>query len=181
MEIVLETPRLILRKFVPEDADALARVVSDPETMRYYPVRFDRAGVEAWVARNVRRYQAEGYGLWAMDLKATGDCGITQQEVDGEALLEIGYHLRHDMWGQGLATEGARACRDYGFQQLKADVLISLIPPENVPSRRVAERNDMKVWKETMRARLLHLVYRVRREEWDAASSPSPGLSFRTK
>jgi ribosomal-protein-alanine N-acetyltransferase len=144
MEIVLETRRLILRKFVPPDADALARVVSDPEPMRYYPVRFDRAGVEAWVARNVRRYEAEGYGRWAMDLKTTGemigDCGSTQQEVDGEPLLEIGYHLRHDMCGQGLATEGARACRDYGFQQLKADFLISLIRPENVPSRRVAER-----------------------------------------
>jgi [ribosomal protein S5]-alanine N-acetyltransferase len=185
METVLETPRLILRHFVPEDADALARVISDVETMRYDPARFDRAGVGAWITRNVCLYEADGYGLWAMDLKATGkmigDCGITLQDVDGETMREMGYHLRRDMRGQGLATEAARACRDYGFTHLHEPFLISLIRPENVPSRRVAERNDMKVWKETMRSGFPHLVYRVWREEWDAASSPSPGLSFRTK
>jgi len=180
---ILETPRLILRPFVPEDADALARVISDPETMRYYPAPFDRAGVEEWIARNLRRYEQDGHGLWAMDLKSNGemigDCGITVQDVDNERLLEIGYHLRRDFWGQGLATEAAQACRDYGFTQLKVEFLISLIRPENLPSRRVAERNGMKIWKQTTRQGLLHAVYRVRREAWTALTSPK--LSFRTK
>jgi RimJ/RimL family protein N-acetyltransferase len=174
MKIVLETPRLILREFTPEDADALALVISDPETMRYYPEPFNRAGVGEWIARNLRRYEADGHGLWAMDLKSSGamvgDCGITLQDVDGKPLPEIGYHLHRDMWGQGLATEAARACLDYGFTQLKADLLISLIRPENVPSCKVAERNGMKIWKETTRQGLLHYVYRS-----------SPELSFRAK
>jgi len=119
-----------------------------------------------------------------MDLKTTGemigDCGITLQGVDGEMLPEIGYHLRRDMWGKGFATEAARACRDYGFQKLNVELLISLIRPENQPSCRVAKRNGMKVWKETVRVGLLHAVYRITREEWFA--SPSlPGLSFRMK
>jgi ribosomal-protein-alanine N-acetyltransferase len=170
MHIVLETPRLILREFVPDDADALARVLSDPETMRYYPAPFDRAGVGQWIICNLRRYLANGHGLWALDLKSSGemigDCGITLQDVDGEPLPEIGYHLRRDLWGQGLASEAACACLDYGFTQLKADLLISLVRPENVPSCKVAERNGMKIWKETMRQGLLHSVYRVRWEEW---------------
>lgn len=170
-KVVLETPRLILREFVPEDSDALARVISDAQTMRYYPAPFDRAGVEQWIARNLRRYANDGHGLWAMDLKATGemigDCGITLQEVDGELLREIGYHVRRDLWGKGFATEAVRACRDYGFRHLKTDFLISLIRPENVPSCRVAERNGMTPWKETTRAGLLHCVYRVTREEWE--------------
>jgi [ribosomal protein S5]-alanine N-acetyltransferase len=174
MRIVLETSRLILREFVPEDADALTRVISDPETMRYYPAPFDRAGVEDWIARNVRRYQADGHGLWALDLKSSGemvgDCGITLQDVDGRHLPEIGYHLRRDLWGQGLATEAARACRDYGFTQLQVDSLISLIRPENAPSRRVAERNAMKVWKKTSHGGMPHLVYRIQQEEWRALS-----------
>jgi len=169
MRIVLETSRLILREFVPEDADALARVICDPETMRYYPAPYDRDGVEDWIAWNLRRYQQDGHGLWAIDLRTTGemigDCGITLQEVDHQPLPEIGYHLRRDLWGQGFATEAARECRDYGFAQLKAQVLISLIRPENVPSRRVAERNGMKTWKETIRKGLLHSVYAVRPEE----------------
>lgn len=169
---MLETLRLVLRELVPEDADGLARVISDPETMRFYPAPFGRAEVEEWIARNLRRYRTEGHGLWAMDLKSTGemvgDCGITLQEVDGDPLREIGYHVRRDMWGQGLATEAARACRDYGFTKLGAAFLISLIRPENVASCRVAERNGMKIWKETVRVGLRHAVYRISREEWEA-------------
>jgi RimJ/RimL family protein N-acetyltransferase len=170
MHKVLETSRLILREFVPEDAGALARVISDPETMRFYPAPFGPAEVEEWIARNIRRYGANGYGLWAMDLKATGemigDCGITLQEVDGEQLPEIGYHLRRDAWGQGFASEAAFACRDYGFRALEADLLISLIRPENVASCRVAERNGMTIWKETVRVGLRHSVYKISRAEW---------------
>ncbi len=136
--------------------------------MRFYPAAFDRAGVEQWIARNMERYEKKGYGLWAMVLKSTGeligDCGLTEQNVDGVEDVEIGYHVRSDLWGQGLATEAARACRDYGFAQLRVERLISLIRPENVPSRRVAEKNGMIVWKEVMWRGLPHLVYAVWRE-----------------
>jgi [ribosomal protein S5]-alanine N-acetyltransferase len=90
-----------------------------------------------------------------------GDCGIARQEVEDEYLYEIGYHLRRDFWGQGLATEAARACRDWGFEHLKANRLISLIRPENLPSRRVAERNGMTIWKEIDWRGLQHYVYSI--------------------
>jgi RimJ/RimL family protein N-acetyltransferase len=106
MKVVIETPRLMLREFQPRDADALARVISDPETMRFYPAPFDRAGVEGWISRNIHRYEKNGHGLWALDLKATGemigDCGITLQEVDGEFLQEIGYHPAAGYVGPGI-------------------------------------------------------------------------------
>jgi hypothetical protein len=89
----------------------LLRVLSDPETMRFYPAPYDRAGVEDWIARGIRRYAEHGHGLWAMVLKASGemigDCGLTVQNVDGADEIEIGYHVRRDLWGQGLATEAA--------------------------------------------------------------------------
>lgn len=167
---ILETSRLILREFRPTDADVLARVLSDPETMRFYPAPYDRAGVENWIARNLRRYPDDGHGLWAMILKATGeligDCGLTVQDVDGTHEIEIGYHVRRDLWGQGLATEAARACRDYGFARLPVERIISLIRPENLPSRRVAEKNGMTIWKDVTRQNLQHLVYAIRRERW---------------
>jgi RimJ/RimL family protein N-acetyltransferase len=165
---ILETLRLVLREFSPEDADGLARVLSDPETMRFYPAPFDRAGVENWIARNRYRYAKDGHGLWAMILKSTGeligDCGLTVQDVDGANEVEIGYHVRRDHWGQGLATEAARACRDFGFSRY-ADRLVSIIRPENRPSRRVAEKIGMNVWKEVMRANLPHLVYSIRKDQ----------------
>jgi [ribosomal protein S5]-alanine N-acetyltransferase len=166
---ILETSRLVLREFRPEDADSLALTLSDAETMRFYPAPLDRAGVEDWISRNLRRYREHGQGLWAMILKSSGeligDCGLTVQEVEGQNEIEIGYHVRRDLWGQGLATEAACACRDFGFARRPVERLISLIRPENLPSRRVAEKNGMSVWKEVMRKDLPHLVYAIRREQ----------------
>ena len=166
---ILETSRLVLREFENSDADALALVLSDSETMRFYPAPFDKAGVEQWIVRNQRRYAEHGYGLWAMLLKTSGevigDCGLTVQNIEGIDEIEVGYHVRRDLWGQGLATEAARACRDYGFARLEVDRLISLIRPENLPSRRVAEKNGMTIWKEIDWHDLLHLVYAIRRDE----------------
>jgi [ribosomal protein S5]-alanine N-acetyltransferase len=166
---ILETPRLILREFSTDDADALGAVLSDAETMRFYRAPFDRTGVEEWIARNLNRCAKDGHGLWAMILKTTdeliGDCGLVVQEVDGANEIEIGYHVRRDHWGRGLATEAARACRDYGFARLPVDRLISLIHPENLASRRVAEKNGMTVWKETIRVGLPYLVYAIRRHQ----------------
>ncbi|MGD0791353.1 MAG: GNAT family N-acetyltransferase [Terriglobales bacterium] len=163
---ILQTTRLVLREFTPQDADALALVLSDPQTMRYYPAPYHRAGVEQWIERNRQRYQDDGVGLWAMEeltktQEMIGDCGIIRQQVEGERLYEIGYHLRRDFWGQGLATEAAIACRDWAFAHLKADRLISLIRPENLPSRRVAERNGMTIWKEVNWRGLPHYVYSI--------------------
>jgi len=163
---ILETERLLLREFVPGDADALATVISDPETMRFYPQPPDRAGVESWIERNRRRYRDDGHGLWAMVLKSSGDvigdCGLTRQTVDAMDEIEIGYHVRRDLWGRGLAPEAARACRDYGFAELGAQRLISLIRPENLPSRRVAEKVGLSLWKEVMWRDLPHCVYMIR-------------------
>jgi len=166
---IIETSRLILREFSADDADALALVLSDAETMRFYPAPLDRAGVEGWIARNLDRYAKDGHGLWAMILKSTGevigDCGLTIQNVGGLQEIEIGYHVRRDHWGRGLASEAARVCRDFGFAHLPAERLISLIRPENLPSRRVAEKNGMTVWKEVMWTSLPQLVYSIRREQ----------------
>jgi RimJ/RimL family protein N-acetyltransferase len=169
---ILETTRLLLREFMQEDADAMALVLSDPETMRYYPAPYDRAGVAQWIERNRQRYREDGVGLWAMEFKEAqgsdvhktiGDCGVIVQQVDGERLYEIGYHLRRNFWGQGLATEAATACRDWAFAHLKTERLISLIHPENLASRRVAERTGMTVWKETTWRGLPHCVYSIER------------------
>jgi len=167
--MILETARLILRELVPEDADAMERILSDPETMRYYPAPFDRAGVEAWIERNRRRYAVDGHGLWAVVLKSSGEvignCGLIKQQVDGSEELEVGYHLRRDHWGKGYATEAAQACREYGFAHYPVRRIISLIRPDNWPSRKVAERNGMTLWKEVVWRERQHCVYAVERAQ----------------
>ncbi|HEY2171970.1 MAG TPA: GNAT family N-acetyltransferase [Candidatus Angelobacter sp.] len=145
--LVLETIRLRLREFVPQDADALATVLGDLVAMQYYPAAFDRKGVEEWIERNRERYQRNGYGLWAMLLKDSGeligDCGCFLRDIEGRDDVEIGYHVRRDLWGRGYATEAAQACMQYAFTILGFDRVISLIRPENLQSIRVAEKNVM--------------------------------------
>jgi RimJ/RimL family protein N-acetyltransferase len=129
----------------------LEAVIGDPVAMEFYPSPYDRQGVEDWIRRHLARYERDGHGLWAMLLKSSheviGDCGCTLQEVEGQNHMEIGYHVRRDLWGKGYATEAARACMDYAFRILGAERVISLIRPENVRSRRVAEKNGLTVEK----------------------------------
>ena len=77
-----------------------------------------------------------------------GQCGLTVQEVEGKEEIEIGYLFLRKSWGQGLATEAARAVRDHGFHTLGYARLISLIDPGNLASRRVAEKVGLRQEKE---------------------------------
>ena len=163
MRVILETERLMLRELERTDADDLARTLCDRENMRFYEKEFTRSDVDLWIERCKERYATHGTALWAVVLKSDaqfiGDCGLIPQIVDGVDETEIGYHLERAYQGRGLATEAARACRDYGFHQLGRKRLISLIRPENTPSQRVAQRNGMVVERETVWAGLPHLVY----------------------
>jgi RimJ/RimL family protein N-acetyltransferase len=161
--LILETPRLFLRKFITQDADALEALLSDPLVMEYYPAPLARRGVEAWIERNIGRYHRDGHGLWAMVLRDSnqliGDCGCTIQEVEGKNEIEVGYHVRRDLWGRGYATEAARACMEYGFGKLGAKRVISMIRPPNIASRRVAEKNGMICEKIILWRDYQHCVY----------------------
>lgn len=161
--LILETPRLILRKFVLEDAQRLEAVLCDPVTMEFYPAPLDRKGVEGWIEKNLIRYQRDGHGLWAVLLKESneliGDCGCTLQEVEGKYQVEVGYHVRRDLWGRGYATEAARACMEYAFNTLHAKRVISMIRPPNIASRRVAEKNGLVCEKIILWRDYEHCIY----------------------
>jgi len=163
--VILETPRLLLRKFTAQDADALEAFLGDSVVMEYYPAALDRRGVQDWIERNIGRYDRDGHGLWAVVLRDShqliGDCGCVMQEVEGRNEVEVGYHVRRDLWGRGYATEAARACVEYAFSRLGAERVISMIRPANVASRRVAEKNGMVCEKIVFWRGCDHCVYAV--------------------
>jgi RimJ/RimL family protein N-acetyltransferase len=138
------TRRLAFRQMLGSDLDDMAALLGDPAVMRYYPRPKNRDEALAWIDWNRRLYRQEGFGLWLITLSSTGefvgDCGLTPQEVEGTVHLEVGYHIRADRQGHGYATEAATACRDHAREVLRADRLIAIIHPENVPSQRVAEK-----------------------------------------
>lgn len=153
MSLPPPTARLAFREMVPSDVEDMAALLGDPQVMRYYAHRLSRDQASGWIARNQRRYREDGFGLWLLTMRTTGeyvgDCGLTLQHVDGMIEMEVGYHVRASLQGRGLATEAAWACRDYARDVLGAERLIAIIHPQNRPSQRVAEHLGMVLERET--------------------------------
>ena len=146
--MILETERLFLREMNMEDFDALYRVLADPDIMRHYPYTFDEDRVRRWIERNMKRYREDGFGLWAVCLKDSGemigDCGLTLQSINGKLLPEIGYHIRGDWQRKGYAREAARAVRNWAFRNTDYPALYSYCKHTNIPSFRTAESIGMR-------------------------------------
>jgi RimJ/RimL family protein N-acetyltransferase len=165
--IVCQTARLLLRPFHDSDVDALLAFRGDAEVMRFSLTGPEtRADIHTkFLPSCLRRYARDGLGQWAVVRRSdgimVGECGICAQQVDGEKEFEISYRLRRDCWGNGLATEAARACRDYGFQQAGLRRLISIIESENTASIRVAEKMGMTMEKSASFHGILVLIYSV--------------------
>ena len=145
---MLKTKRLILRNYTMDDFNSLFEIMSDPETMQHYSAPFDENRTKDWIIWNIENYKKYGFGLWAVILKETGefigDCGITIQNIDGELLPEIGYHINKKYWHQGFAKEAAKACRDWVFNNTEYNAIYSYMKYSNVASYSTAIAIGMK-------------------------------------
>jgi RimJ/RimL family protein N-acetyltransferase len=154
--VIVEGQRLFLRHFHVADLDAMADLFGDPEVMRFGPGPQSRDWVQRWLRGCLEDYyQKWGFGLWAVvhkpDRRVIGFCGLTRfDDIDGRPEIEIGYRLARAFWGRGLATEAARAARDYAFGVLVLPRLVSLIDPGNRASLRVAEKNGLRYEKDVI-------------------------------
>jgi RimJ/RimL family protein N-acetyltransferase len=141
-----------------DDFDQLARFVADPETMRYIGAGGTRTREQAQATLEVmiKGFESRGYGLLGVERKGdgalVGRCGLLvwdpetwtlTEDDDGPVEIEVGYLIGRDYWGNGYATEAARAVRDWALAELGLDRLIALIYPDNVRSIRVAEKLGM--------------------------------------
>ena len=168
--MILETKRLILRKMTLKDTNDLLYIFSDPRVMQSFGGElFDYRRMELWIRRNLAHQEKHGYGLFSVILKEedtlVGDCGLEHMEVGGQPEVEIGYDIRSDYWCKGLATEAAGVVRDFAFQQIRLSRVISLIRPDNVASRRVAEKIGMAKEKEIVRGGFTYWVYVISQSE----------------
>jgi RimJ/RimL family protein N-acetyltransferase len=168
-KIILETKRLILRRQVPQDLDALWALYCDPEIIRYIPDA-PRSREEAkeeleWHMNGHPRFPE--LGLWATIYKETGKfigrCGLLPWTIDERQEVEVAYTIARNYWGQGLATEAAQAILNYGFEQLNLSRLVSLIDSENIASQKVAEKIGMTFEKEARDELGPFLIYSIAR------------------
>lgn len=169
---MLETERLFLREIRQSDYDDLCKILQDEETMYAYNGAFNDKEVQEWLDRQISRYDAYGFGLWAMILKDTGEmigqCGLTMQPWKNSEVLEIGYLLQRTYWHKGYAIEAAKACKDYAFTKLGAKEVFSIIRDNNIPSQKVALKNGMSVVDNSVKhyrgMDMPHDLYRVKKE-----------------
>lgn len=151
--MIIETERLILRPFEPRDLAPCAAMNADPNTMRYFERPLSQAETEAAITRYQTGLDTHKFGFIVAELEASGDfVGIiglapigdnTRAVIPGNPGVEIGWRLRSDFWGQGLAPEGAAACLQYAWDKIDLDEVVALTVTDNMPSRRVMEKIGM--------------------------------------
>jgi len=152
---VLETERLVLRRLQVSDVDALVSLWCDPDVTEFMGGARDAERLRLLFLEGAADPFAEIYDLWPLIEKASGTvighCGLLDKTVDGCQEIELVYVIEKDSWGQGYATEIARALRDHAFMALGLTRLISLIEPRNAASERVAQKVGMRLEKEIVR------------------------------
>jgi RimJ/RimL family protein N-acetyltransferase len=144
-EIRVETARLLLREFCEEDAEAFYELHRDPAVTRFTgdgPITDVAHARTILCAFPIADYRKYGFGRWACVLKASGQvigfAGL--KYLDDLEEVDVGYRLRPEHWGVGLATEATRAVLRYGFEQLRLAQIIGLVDPANLASVRVLEK-----------------------------------------
>ena len=170
----IETSRLLLRRWREGDLDAYARICADPEVMRYLPATLGREESAEQMAWFERHWEKRGFGLWAVEEKASGEfigfIGLVYHDgwPEGEHKTEVGWRLGRAHWGRGLATEGALASVRYGFERLGLERIISITLPQNAASRRVMEKAGLTCRGETRWRGNDVIWYAIDRDAWEA-------------
>ena len=180
----VETERLVLRRWKIEDLDPLVRIFAKPEVW-WFPFQRGLTADESehFLQKKLEEWASRGWAQWAavskQDAALIGFIGLSPPEFLPEVMptVEVGFRLDPDYWGRGLATEGARAALQFGFDVLGLDEIVSIYEPLNVASGRVMERLGMLPDRDTTHPALgAHLrVCKIRREQWHPAD-PGPSV-----
>lgn len=145
----LATERLKLRHWRPDDSAPFARMNADPDVMRHFPGPLDSEDSDVLLRRIAGELDARGWGLWALEERSSGRmigfAGLSPVpfEAPFTPAIEIGWRLIPSHWGQGLATEAARAALAFGFGELSLDEIVAFTAAGNERSRAVMRRVEM--------------------------------------
>jgi RimJ/RimL family protein N-acetyltransferase len=178
MGVLLETPRLLLRDWLPSDSEPFARMNADPRVMAHYPICLAREESDALIARFEIAIAERGFGFQAVELRETGEfigftgLGVPRFETGFNPCVEIAWRIASGHWNRGYATEAARAAAGYGFDRMELGEIYAFTVPPNLASRKVMEKLGMQRVQalDFLHPLLpcdhplrLHLVYRLKR------------------
>ena len=145
----LQTSRLRLRRWVDADHEPFAALNADPTVMEYFPDSLSRQQSDRLIEAIECGFEQRGFGLWAVEVRATGAfigfTGLSEPSFEAHftPAVEVGWRLAREAWGEGYATEAARASLTFGFEQIGLEQIVSFTSAENMRSRAVMERIGM--------------------------------------
>lgn len=148
------TERLLLRPWRDTDLAALHAVSGNPEVMRFFPAVSTEEQTREFIVRQQRQQAERGYCFFAAELRETGrvigfiGLSYLEMDVDFAPCVEVGWRLHPDVWGKGLAPEGARACLGFGFNELGLEAIYADAPAVNLPSQTVMRKIGMRKYRE---------------------------------
>lgn len=170
MNIVFETPRLLLRQFATTDAHLIYRLNSNTKVLTYLhePVLHSLDNAAAIIENIILPQYANQLGRWAIIEKANNEflgwCGLKSRPELGE--IDIGYRLLEEAWGRGVATEAALYSLQYGFNHLQLDSIVGRAHIENTASIRVLEKLGMQFVRQEMVDDCPVYTYHIQKHQW---------------
>ncbi|MEO1258878.1 MAG: GNAT family N-acetyltransferase [Bacteroidota bacterium] len=147
----IQTDRLGLRNWRPSDFELFAEMNADEEVLRYFPRTFTKEESIAGARRYMAHFAKHGYTYFAADTRSDGQfigfIGLLYQTYESHftPCTDIGWRLRKTAWGKGYATEGAKACLQFGFEKMGLTAIFAVAPTLNVPSVRVMKKIGMQL------------------------------------
>jgi ribosomal-protein-alanine N-acetyltransferase len=177
----ITTARLRMRRWREADHEPFAALNADPHVMEYFPACLTRGESDRLIARIKAGFEKRGYGLWALELRATGEfvgfTGLSRPSFQAHftPAVEVGWRLARSAWGQGYASEAGRAALAFGFEEAGLGEIVSFTSAANTRSRSVMERigmthdpaddfdhPELREGNDLRR----HVLYRASAEEW---------------
>jgi RimJ/RimL family protein N-acetyltransferase len=140
---------LLLRRWLPPDLETYAALNADPEVREHFESTLTYRECESEIAAFEARFDELGYGLWAVEVPGVAPCigyiglNLTTFDAPFAPAVEVEWRLARDHWGNGYASEGARAALHFGFDAVGLDEIVSFTTPGNVRSWSVMERIGM--------------------------------------
>jgi RimJ/RimL family protein N-acetyltransferase len=171
----IQTPHLLLQRMRVEDLGDLTRLHLDPRVMATMGgIRSPEATAE-WLDRQIGHWERCGFGLWMACDRASdqfaGRGGLHHVEIDGIDEIEVGYCIRAEFWGRGLATELARESVRVAFEVLRLPAIVCFTLPTNFASQRVMQKAGFRHERDIVYKDLPHVFYRLTIDQWQAMAS----------
>ncbi|MCP4342668.1 MAG: GNAT family N-acetyltransferase [Desulfobulbaceae bacterium] len=178
----LETDRLLLRQWKNQDLSAFAKLTADSEVMEYFPSTLSSEESNAMAQKCKSLISERGWGVWASELKESGDfigfVGIHKPKatLPFSPCVEIGWRLLREHWGNGYATEAAAEALRFSFESLGLNEVVSFTTVSNYRSRSVMEHLGLSNTNQNFEHPDIpdghqlseHVLYKITKSEWQA-------------